>query len=470
MSVLYCDSRISKKALNRFLAYYAQGKDEVHTFSLYHNDNCMIRLASSPYDPSDKREIYSLSKSFCSTAIGMLVDDGRLSLDDRIVDLFAEYCPNEISENLSKMKLRHVLSMNTGHEKCVMPQVAFGEDAIREFLNQPVEFTPGTHFTYNTGATCLLSCLVTKVTGESLLDFLTRRLFLPLGINDVRWNRVCSGYNEGGCGIHVSNDDIAKLGLLYLHKGVYNGKRLLSEKWVAEASSPISDNSSNGSKDWCSGYGFQFWVNAREGFRGDGAFGQLCLILPERNMVVAVQSELNDFQTLMDRVMEFVEHLYDKDDEKTVILHKYSAVGGAQRTSGLENTVWNFDKNPIGWTTLRLSYHSDDDSMHAIVSDGCDQYDICAGNGEWKENTVIARRLKPKLVSVMPADEKERCRFVASYTAEENYIHMAIRYLNCPHRMFYDFSKDGNGVLHLDITPRELLHNGSSALTAREIN
>ena len=444
---IYVSPRISKKALNAFLANFKAGADELHTLEVYEHGALLVRLAPNPYRCTDKREIYSLSKSFCSTAIGFLIDEGKLSEDDRIVDLFPDKCPPVISENLSKMCVRHVLSMNTGHAACVMPKMVPAEDAAAAFLAQEVQYEPGTHFTYNTGATCLLSCIVEKLSGMKLLDFLSWKLFMPLGIDEVRWNRTADGTNEGGCGIHVSCDDIAKLGLLYLNGGVWNGKRLLSEHWVKTATSPISDNSCNGTPDWCAGYGYQFWVNAREGFRGDGAFGQLCVVLPERDMVFALQTELGNMQAEMDWLMALAEHIHDGDEAQVpVLLPDYTPARSAQRTTGLENVWYKLDDNTMDFTGLTMSYDPAADEMRAVFSNGVDQYAICAGNGFYAESTVYTATLKPKLVGLMHTDIPERCRMAAAYEAQDGKLLLRVRFLNCPHRMEITFSSEGEAL------------------------
>ena len=246
---LYLAPAVSRSAVNRLFEGFPPGQDEIHAIEIHHRGALVLRIAPVPYSCSDKREIYSLSKSFCSTAVGFLADEGKLDLDARLVDLFPDAVPADPQPNLLKMKVRHILSMNSGHGGCAMPGMIRSEDEIRSFMTQPIPYEPGTHFAYNTGATLMLSHIAEKLSGMKLLDYLTWKLFMPLGISDVRWNRTPDGSNEGGTGIHVSVDDISKLGLLYLNRGVWNGTRLLSEKWVAEATSPISDNSSNGSPD-----------------------------------------------------------------------------------------------------------------------------------------------------------------------------------------------------------------------------
>ena len=452
---LYIHPRVSKKALQKFFDAFRPEKNEIHTLQLYHRDALLLRIAPAPYSCDDKREIYSLSKSFCSTAIGFLCDDGKLSVEDRIVDLFPEKLPETVSDNLAAMRVRHVLSMNTGHAECVMPQMIRSDDAVGTFLAQPVPFQPGTHFAYNTGATCLLSCIVEKLSGMKLIDFLTWRLFLPLGITNVRWNQVPSGQNEGGVGIHVSSDDILKFGRLYLAGGLWNGKRLLSESWVKDATSFVSDNSFNGTADWCAGYGYQFWVNAREGYRGDGAFGQLCFVLPERQMVFALQTELQDMQMEIDMLMELADHLFDEDEEQSLVLPAYLPTSSVQKLSGMENTFFRLEPNPMGWTGVYFLYDSEKNENQMILSDGTDQQVLSAGNGHFTENNLFLKKFKPKLVDLMSTPHTECCRFMASCQAETGKLTFFLRFRNCPHRMKLTVVEE-NGKITLSIDPPEM--------------
>jgi hypothetical protein len=444
-SDFYLAPSVSRTAVNGFFAAFRPFENEIHAIEIHRGGQLVLRIAPAPYSCTDKREIYSLSKSFCSTAVGFLVDEGLLSLDARIADLFPESVPEHPQENLLKMKVRHVMSMNSGHHGCAMPAMIRSDDEVRAFMEQPIPSEPGTHFAYNTGATLMLSHIVEKITGMKLLDYLSWKLFMPLGISDVRWNRTPDGANEGGCGIHVSVDDISKLGLLYLNRGVWNGKRLLSEAWVREASSPISDNSANGSPDWCAGYGFQFWVNAREGFRGDGAYGQLCVVLPERDAVVAVETELGDMQAEIDRITELMDALFEEDPtpDSAVVLPEYPPVGSARKTAGFEDRFIRLEENALGWTGCYFRYDPAADETRFTCSDGADQYTVAAGRGHWTESTIVSAKLKPKLVDLMSTPEKERCRVAASCRAEDGKLVFAVRFLNCPHRMEWTFERVG---------------------------
>jgi hypothetical protein len=173
----------------------------------------------------------------------------------------------------------------------------------RTFLSLPVEYEPGTWFVYNTAATYMLAAIITRLTGQSLLDYLRPRLFDPLGIENPTWESDPRGVNLGGTGLHIKTEDIARFGQLYLQRGLWNGRRLLTEEWIAEATHATSDNSNTQTNpDWMVGYGYQFWRSRHNCYRGDGAFGQFCLVMPEQDAVLAIVSGVRDMQAVLDNV------------------------------------------------------------------------------------------------------------------------------------------------------------------------
>ena len=446
---IYIDTSVSRLAVRDFFDTMAAFKkmnpqsiigEDIHAIQIYRDNKCMLKIAPAPYRNTDKREVYSLSKSFTSTAIGIAYDEGILDIDEYIVDIFSDKLPIEASENLKKMKVRHVLSMNTGHDRCIFPLVMSAEDMVKELLSLPLPYEPGTHFTYNTGATLLLGAIILRKTGMNVLDYLGVKLFPLLEIENVCWTRVKDGTNESGTGIHISCDDIVKLGLLYLNGGVYNGKRILSEKWVREATKMQSDNSVNGIKDWGSGYGYQFWMNHEDGFRGDGAMGQLCLMLPSTNSVVAVQGMIPDMQYEMDAVTTLVKHLTDVDEEYVEDLHipEYTAYS-TEENDFIGNGTWYIaDDNPMGITRFRL--RTVKGTLEFTFSDGKYTHTILAGNGDWIPCSFFGKGVKPKLHDFIRLDEVEQVRGVASYEIKNGKPMLFIRMNNAPHHLFYQFN------------------------------
>lgn len=456
----YIHPSVSSAALNAFFRRNARS-GEVHSIKLIHKGETMIRLAIPPYSTEDKRESYSLSKSFTSTAIGMLVTEGKLDTNARIVDLFPDKCPAEVSENLSKMRLSHVLSMNTGHESCVMDKIALADDAVAAFLAQPVVYEPGTHFAYNTGATCLLAAVVEKLTGMSLLDYITVKLFIPMGISGTSWHRVKCGIQQGGCGICVNCDDIAALGQLYLNKGVFGGKRYLSEDWVKEATSYISDNTGNGSPDWCAGYGYQFWRNAREGYRGDGAFGQLMVVFPERDMVVAIQGMLGDMWAEVESVYDLIDNLYSTTDEP-LALPEFTPLSSDNTPSGMENIFYRLNANPTDITGMYITRTDSTLSVH--MTDGANCETITAGNGYWADSTVFVPVIKPNMPAFQFNPQPSRTEMSSSFTTEEGKITLHVRFRNCPHHMTWTITGDKSKI-QLDIEERGFMAEGAGTIT-----
>lgn len=174
-------------------------------------------------------------------------------------------------------------------------------------FSHPVSHKPGTWFRYNTPGSYTLSAIVTKATGQTVLDYLKPRLFEPLGIENPRWDTSPEGYSFGGYGLYLRTEDIAKFGQLYLQKGKWNGKQLIPEKWVEAATSKQveNDNAPTGKNpDWGQGYGFQFWRCRHNGYRGDGKDGQFCMVLPEQDAVIAITALTGDMQAELNLVWD----------------------------------------------------------------------------------------------------------------------------------------------------------------------
>ncbi len=177
-------------------------------------------------------------------------------------------------------------------------------DWVKGFLSAPVEHEPGAPFLYNSAASHVLSAIVQKVTGQSLLDYLTPRLFEPLGIQPAHWDQDPQGIYTGGWGLMIRTEEIARFGQMYLQKVVWNGKRILPEVWVEQATSKQVENGSDPKNDWNQGYGYQFWRCQHNAFRGDGAFGQYCFVLPDQDVVLAINSAVPDMQAVMNVVWD----------------------------------------------------------------------------------------------------------------------------------------------------------------------
>lgn len=278
-----------------------------HAVIVLRHGAVVASVAWAPYAIDRPQLVYSVSKSFTSTAAAFAIEEGLFDLDTPVADCFPEYA-DAIAEESRSILIRHLASMATGHLEDMVIAFEDSEHPVRAFLAAAPERDPGSVFTYNQLATYTLGAIIQRRSGQRLSDYLQSRLFEPLGIPALGWQQQPAGVDLGFSGLFAPPEAIAKLGLLYLNGGVWRGRRLLPAWWVQEASSVHIDNATPGDplaadSDWAQGYGFQFW-RSRHGFRGDGAFGQFCLVLPEQEAVVAITAQTLDMQTELNLVWE----------------------------------------------------------------------------------------------------------------------------------------------------------------------
>ncbi len=276
--------------------------DSMNSFMLVRHGCVVAEGWWAPYNADSPHSLYSLSKSFTSTAVGLAISEGKLSLDDEVLKFFPDDAPAQPSANLKSMRVSDLLRMSSGQQ--TEPARKPDEVWTKTFLAHEVPFKPGTHFLYNTSGTYMLSAIVQKATGMTVLDYLKPRLFEPLGIEHPTWETSPQGISAGGFGLSIRTEDIARFGQLYLQKGKWEGKQLVPESWVAAATTRQTSNGSSPTSDWDQGYGYQFWRCRHGAYRGDGAFGQYCIVLPEQDAVVAITSGVKDMQAVLNVVWD----------------------------------------------------------------------------------------------------------------------------------------------------------------------
>lgn len=298
---------ISSADLLAFVEAADKEIDTMNSFMLLRHGHVVAEGWWTPYDRETPHILFSLSKSFTSTAVGLAISEGKLSLDDQVMKFFPDEVPAEPSNNLKAMRVRDLLRMNTGNQTEAPIRVADPKSTdswTKTFLAHPVPFKPGTHFLYNSPATFMLSAIVQKVAGMTTRDYLSSRLFEPLGFKDPQWITNPQGIVVGAYGLSARTEEIANFGQLYLQKGVWKGKQLIPASWVEQATSVQTSNGSAPTSDWDQGYGYQFWRSRHNSFRGDGAFGQYCMVIPELDAVVAITSGVRDMQKVMNLVWD----------------------------------------------------------------------------------------------------------------------------------------------------------------------
>jgi len=293
---------VSSSAVLSFVEAADNGIDSLHSFMLLRHGHMVAEGWWFPYSAQSPHSLYSLSKSFTATAVGLAISEGKLRLDDEVLKFFPENAPSDPSNNLKAMRVSDLLRMSTGHQ--TEPPRTADQPWTKAFLAHPVPFKPGTHFLYNTSGTYMLSAIVQKATGQTVLEYLRPRLFEPLGIERPTWETSPEGITTGGYGLSIRTEDIARFGQLYLQKGKWQGKQLVPEAWVEAATARQTSNGSNPNSDWDQGYGYQFWRCRNGVYRGDGAFGQYCIVLPEQDAVIAITSGVRDMQAVLNLVWD----------------------------------------------------------------------------------------------------------------------------------------------------------------------
>jgi len=293
---------VSSEAIAKFVRAADEKVNSMHSVMILRHGKVIAEAWWAPEDASKPHVLWSLSKSFTSTAVGLVVEEGKLSIEDRVVGFFPDDLPAEPTENLRKMQVKDLLTMSTGHAD--EPNVRQSQDWIKSFLAHPLPHPPGTFFRYNTPATFMQSAIVQKVTGKTVVDYLQSRLFDPLGIQPPRWDTNPQGISLGGYGLFLKTEDIAKFGQLYLQNGKWEGKQLIPATWVQQATSKQVSNGDNPSSDWNQGYGFQFWRCRHNAFRGDGKDGQFCIVMPDQDAVVVMTANTTNMQAQLSLVWD----------------------------------------------------------------------------------------------------------------------------------------------------------------------
>jgi CubicO group peptidase (beta-lactamase class C family) len=290
-------------AIESFIDAAEQQIDALHSFVLLRHGHAVAQGWWEPFRPELPHMAFSVTKSITSTAVGLAVAEGRLSVDDYVLSLLPEAAPETPSAHLAAMRVRHLLTMTTGHSVDPSEVPDLPADWAGAFLAAPVEHAPGSRFVYNSAASYLLSAILQRLTSATLMEYLRPRLFEPLGITDATWETCPRGINAGGWGLNLRTMELARFGQLYLDGGIWRGRRLVPADWIAEATTAqVRNDGRDAPIDQEQGYGYQFWCSRHGAYRADGAFGQLCVVMPEQDAVLVTTGGMPGIQPLLDLV------------------------------------------------------------------------------------------------------------------------------------------------------------------------
>jgi len=409
------DQGVSSGSILAFLDAVAGSKHEFHSLMVLRHGYVIAEGWWKPYRPESPQMLYSLSKSFTSTGIGLAVAESRLSVDDKVLKFFPDEAPDTVSDHLAALRVKDLLSMSVGHAEDSTGTLWGKDDWVKQFLSLPIKNAPGTAFLYNSGATYMCSAIVQKVTGQRLIEYLGPRLFGPLGIETMSWEVCPREINTGGWGLKVPTEALAKFGQLYLQNGMWNGRQILSPGWVEEATSfkiqqPSLDlEKARRESDWHQGYCYQFWRSRHNAYRGDGAFGQYTVVMPEQDAVVVITNESSNMQGQMNLIWD---HLLPAMSNRSLSKNRKSSRELKERLASLGLTpvkgqgistvkseissrIYKVDPNEQGIETLQWEIGGD--KVRFTLRDGRGLHNVDCGLGRWKDGETSMPGMPPKL-------------------------------------------------------------------------
>ena len=343
---------------------------EMHAFSILRHGKCIAQGSWYPYRTDMEHNVFSFSKSLTSMAMGFLWQEGKLSLSEKLTDIFADCMPETISENLAAATVRDLLIMGCGHEtEPFVDNFTPDNTWLKQFFAHPFEHAPGTAYQYNTAGTNVLCALLFRKTGESLTGYLRPRLFDPLGIGAVSCAAIADGTQFGGAGFRLTLEDMKRFGQFFLEKGRWEGKQLLSQEWFDQACTKQIETAGRAQPDhpdWNAGYGFQFWMCDEPGsFRADGAFGQFAVVLPQKDAVILTQSSTEQTFSLMEAIHGLSSRMQDcalapcpkeygllLQKQNNLALAGFSGVRNRKMETAIEGAVYSPEGDAVSFRTF----------------------------------------------------------------------------------------------------------------------
>ncbi|MCH5321768.1 MAG: serine hydrolase [Eubacterium sp.] len=290
---------VDSKVITAFLNEINEKGLGLQSFTVVRHDKVCAQGFFKPYSADIPHVLYSMSKSVTSTAIGFAVSEGLINLNDRVADYFPEYTMSKRPFN-RMLTIRMLLTMHSDKLITVLDEKG-QKDWVANFLNATFMLPPNSKFNYISENTFMLSAIISKVTGMSVLDYLYPRMFEPLGIEKPFWETDGEGNSAGGWGLYMKSEDLAKFFLPYIHGGKWiDGTQLIPEIWVKEATRKQVNSVRDGFIDYMEGYGYQFWKNPiANSFRADGLFGQRCFMFPDYGALVVLNcGEAEDYKVM----------------------------------------------------------------------------------------------------------------------------------------------------------------------------
>ena len=447
----------SKALIELFDAMHNMEQTDIHSMIVMRHGKVVGEFYPAPFAPQYQHTQYSSSKTLVSLAAGIAIDENRLRLTDRVATFFPEYLPDSICTNLADMTVRDLLTMQSGI-KPDWGMRAKTTEWIKTFLGKPIPNKPGEVFAYDSMVTYMISAIVQKVTGKTVLEYLKEKMFNHMGVTVVNWEESPEGINTGGWGLHIQSESLAKVGQMWLDGGVWNGKQIVSKEWIEQ----MSAKQANGG-DY--GYGYQVWMcKYPSAVRADGALGQYVIVVPEKDVVIVLtEASFTNGKPQRNLIWDnFLPQLVDEPlpaskDYQTLLAKQASYTleipAGKDKSSVMKKLAGkkiSVPKNKYGWKEVVFEQGADKQLlMHLTKTDGT-TYTQPMGYKKW--STCEIAGLPP--YSINPIDWHRGLEGpfygAACYGWEKNVLNANIHYVNWVTSLYTIWEvKDGEIILSI---------------------
>lgn len=447
---------VNSGAVLAYLDSVELANHELHSFMLYRHGHVVAEGWWAPYRAGHRQMMHSLTKSVAVCGVAQAMSEGRFTCEDKVISFFPEELPANVDAKLAAMTVRDLLTMRTGHAEEVSGSVwrQLTTSWVAEFFRIPVVHDPGTTFVYTSAASFMLSAIVTKTTGQKLRDYLEPRLFGPLGIREIAWDESPGGINPGGNGLSWKTSDALKLGILYAQGGWWQGKQLIDEHWIREATKAQTEDREGK-------YGFQWWIGEGSAFYAIGKFGQILVVFPEHDAVLAITAAVNGSKKLLPAIWNAFPRAFStkasgsaahrelKDRTASLslvppLVHSHSAL--ARRISGRTYTMAD---NEDGVSQIQLQFETDRCVFSLTDHRGKHQVDVGLRSWGIGSTTMTGNRLhhqyQPERTSVMAGGRWiDECTFQMTWFFIESVFRDTVVCRFEGNRLFFDRSVNVN--------------------------
>jgi CubicO group peptidase (beta-lactamase class C family) len=435
---------VPSETISRFFQMIENKGFDVHGLMMLRHGNVIAEHWWAPYAPQYQHAMYSATKTLTAMAIGFAVKEGLLNVGDKVISFFPDLLPDTITPELSRLSVKHLLTMSVGHASTFYP--GSGESQIRSFLAAPFAHEPGTVWAYDITASHMMSRIITKVSGVSILEYLQKRLFDPLGIKDVVWEMDNDGCNMGNGGSHMKTSDMAKIGIFLINKGSWNGQQLLDPAWIEEASSShiyqnpniTPEEIKNAVDDASVGYGYQIWNGRHNSFRAIGAMNQLIMMIPEYDFVLVCHSGFRDETGLNNLIYEMLPSMSNKKLKADKPFDLQTAIGGYEIKRPFEDSSatkvtmssrrYQMDENLSGIRSVLFRFDNSGNSYLTFVTAGA-IHNIPFGLDRWlygitDRTLCFSRSVYSNTMGVTPVHTAGICSWTSENQLSAYYLSM----------------------------------------------